>query len=134
MTLPDEEHLKCRYCGSPDASRCGFRYNARDISRRYKCNECGRKFHIVHVQNNAEARPSQLTWLLSEIGMLMSKSELLAELNARMEITISLTKGTQIDPSSQGENENQIGQTYGTRNPENYPMREASYRAIGTRD
>jgi hypothetical protein len=36
----DEEHLKCRYCGSPDVARCGFRYNARGISRRYRCNDC----------------------------------------------------------------------------------------------
>jgi hypothetical protein len=33
-----ERPVKCRYCGSPDISKAGFRYNARGISRRYICN------------------------------------------------------------------------------------------------
>lgn len=81
----DENNLKCRYCASPDVSRCGFRYNARGIARRYRCNECQRKFSIPHVQNDSAAKPSELTWLLNEIGMLTSKlNELLAELNDKM--------------------------------------------------
>jgi len=82
----DEEHLKCRYCSSPDIARCGFRYNSRGIARRYKCNDCLRKFSIPHVQSQVQAKPSELTWLISEIGMLASKlSELLSELNDHME-------------------------------------------------
>jgi len=45
-----ERTLRCRYCGSPDISRVGFRYNARGISRRYLCNECRRKFSIPYVE------------------------------------------------------------------------------------
>ena len=45
----EEKPLKCRYCGSLDTSRVGFRYNARGISRRYLCNECRRKFSIPYV-------------------------------------------------------------------------------------
>jgi len=98
----DEEHLKCRYCGSPDVARCGFRYNARGISRRYKCNECERKFSIVHVQNNAGARPSELTWLLNEIGMLTARlTDLLIEVNERMEVTSHFTENATTDSSLQ---------------------------------
>jgi hypothetical protein len=83
----DGSNLKCRYCGSPDVARCGFRYNTRGIARRYRCNECERKFSIPHVQNDSAAQPSELAWLLNEIGMLTSKlSELLSALNNRMEL------------------------------------------------
>jgi predicted RNA-binding Zn-ribbon protein involved in translation (DUF1610 family) len=81
----DEEHLKCRYCGSPDIARCGFRYNARWISRRYRCNDCQRKFSIPHIQSGPDAKPSELTWLLDEIGMLTLKlTELLAQVNDKL--------------------------------------------------
>lgn len=83
----DETNLKCRYCGSPDLARCGFRYNARDIARRYRCNDCQRKFSIPHVQSQVQAKPSELMWLISEIGMLTSKlTELLSELNDHIEV------------------------------------------------
>lgn len=83
----DETHLKCRYCGSPDIARCGFRYNARGIARRYRCNDCQRKFSIPHVQSSVHKGPSEFIWLLNEIGMLTSKlTELLSELNDKIEL------------------------------------------------
>jgi DNA-directed RNA polymerase subunit RPC12/RpoP len=83
----DEEHVKCHHCGSPDIARCGFRYNARGIARRYKCNDCQRKFSIPHIQSSTQTKPSELIWLMSEIGMLTSKlTELLSELNDHMEL------------------------------------------------
>jgi DNA-directed RNA polymerase subunit RPC12/RpoP len=89
----DESHLKCRYCGSPDIARCGFRYNARGIARRYRCNDCQRKFSIPHVQSAIQTKPTELTWLVSEIAMLTSKlTELLSELNTHMELIETVTK------------------------------------------
>jgi tRNA(Ile2) C34 agmatinyltransferase TiaS len=83
----DEAHLKCRYCSSPDIARCGFRYNSRGIARRYRCNDCQRKFSIPHIQNTIQTKPLELTWLMSEIGMLASKlTELLSALNDQIEL------------------------------------------------
>jgi len=83
----DEVHLKCRYCGSPDIASCGFRYNARGIARRYRCNDCLRKFSIAHIQTSPNSKPHEIVWLLNEVGMLTSKlSELLSVLNTRMEL------------------------------------------------
>ena len=83
----DESNLKCRYCGSPDIARCGFRYNAHGIARRYRCNDCQRKFSIPHVQSSVHKGPSEFIWLLNEIGMLTSKlTELLSELNDKIEL------------------------------------------------
>lgn len=59
--LLDEDRLRCRYRGSPDVARCGFRYNARGISRRYRCNGCERKFSVVHLKSSHETVPSELT-------------------------------------------------------------------------
>ncbi len=42
----DEVHLLCRYCGSPDLRKCGFRYNAHGIAHRYYCYQCQRKFEF----------------------------------------------------------------------------------------
>ena len=70
--------LVCRYCGSPDISRCGLRYNACGISRRLRCNECLRKFSVKFT-NSTEAYPYETTWLLSEIGMVLTKLEDLIE-------------------------------------------------------
>jgi DNA-directed RNA polymerase subunit RPC12/RpoP len=82
----EETLLKCRYCSSPDITSCGFRYNARGIARRYRCNDCQRKFSIPHVQGSPGAKPSELVWLLNQLGMLTSKlTELLDELNLRLE-------------------------------------------------
>jgi predicted RNA-binding Zn-ribbon protein involved in translation (DUF1610 family) len=82
----DKTHLKCRHCGSLDIARCGFRYNARGIARRYKCNDCQRKFCIAHIQRGLDGWPSETVWLLNEIGMLTSKlTELVAHLNEIME-------------------------------------------------
>lgn len=71
----DEDKLKCRYCSSPDVSRCGFRYNARGISRRYYCHECERKFsiRIVESQQAIANVPSEVVWLLDEVGLQVSK-------------------------------------------------------------
>jgi hypothetical protein len=70
--------LVCRYCGSPDISRCGFRYNAYGISRRLRCNECLRKFSVKYT-DSAETTPYETTWLLSEIGLVLTKLEELIE-------------------------------------------------------
>jgi len=87
----DESHLKCRYCGSPDLARCGFRYNARGISRRYKCNDCQRKFSIPHIQSGPDSKPAEMVWLLNEVGMLTSKlTELLSDLNMKLELAKGL--------------------------------------------
>jgi len=76
----EESKLKCRYCGSPDVSRCGFRYNAYGISRRYRCNECQRKFSIKYSDGSCSSRvPSETIWLLSEISMILTKLEDLIE-------------------------------------------------------
>lgn len=81
----DEAHLKCRYCGSLDVARCGFRYNARGIARRYFCHDCQRKFSIPHVENTVPGKPAELVWLLNEVGMLISKlTDLVSELNTRI--------------------------------------------------
>lgn len=75
-----EQALKCRYCGSPDLARCGFRYNAYGISHRYRCNECLRKFSVKYSDSPSVGRvPSEMTWLLAEIGMLLTKIENLIE-------------------------------------------------------
>jgi hypothetical protein len=82
----DETRLKCRYCGSPDIARCGFRYNARGIARRYVCHDCQRKFSIPHVQSAISTKPVELVWLFNEIGMLTSKlNDLLLQLNDMIE-------------------------------------------------
>jgi DNA-directed RNA polymerase subunit RPC12/RpoP len=83
--LFDETNLKCRYCGSPDVAKCGFRYNSRGISRRYRCSDCLRKFSINFVENSLK-KPSEIVWLLNEVGSLTTKlTELLSELNVRLE-------------------------------------------------
>jgi len=85
--LIDETSLKCRYCGSPDVARCGFRYNTRGITRRYRCNDCQRKFSVPHVQDSAKGRPVELVWLLNEVGMLTSKlTELLTDLHNQIDL------------------------------------------------
>jgi transposase-like protein len=70
----EDSKLVCRYCGSPDISRCGFRYNAYGISRRLRCNECLRKFSVKYT-NNSASPPSEITWLIAEIGMVLTKLE-----------------------------------------------------------
>jgi transposase-like protein len=70
----DSSRLVCRYCGSPDISRCGFRYNSYGISRRYKCNECLRKFSVKYTNSGASS-PSEMMWLIAEIGMVLTKVE-----------------------------------------------------------
>jgi len=91
----DERNLKCRYCGSPDVARCGFRYNARGITRRYRCNDCQRKFSIPHALSATNGKPIEVVWLLNEVGMLTSKLlDLLTELNGRLELTAEATKST----------------------------------------
>jgi DNA-directed RNA polymerase subunit RPC12/RpoP len=82
----EERQIKCRYCGSPDISKVGFRYNARGISRRYLCNECCRKFSVPYVEPQAVVGgPSGTLWLLSQVAMLTSKlNDLLRDLDDRI--------------------------------------------------
>jgi len=95
----EEKPLKCRYCGSLDISRVGFRYNARGISRRYLCNECRRKFSVPYVEPQATfGAPSGTLWLLSQVAMLTSKlNDLLQELEDR----IATTKTNEIPKGSE---------------------------------
>ena len=102
--VAEERPIRCRYCGSPDISRVGFRYNARGIARRYLCNECRRKFSVPYVEpQGAVGLPSGTLWLLSQVAMLTSKlNDLLRELDdritsqsavARVEGTLDSNKG-----------------------------------------
>ena len=101
----DEAHLKCRYCGSPDVAKCGFRYNSRGIARRFFCNDCQRKFSIPYVQD-ALQRPSELVWLLNEVGSLTAKlTDLLSELNLRLELA-GKSELWQSKPSSESQDLN----------------------------
>jgi hypothetical protein len=76
----DPREPKCRYCGSIDVSRCGFRYNSYGISRRYRYNECMRKFSLKYTDAAFASRlPSEMTWLLAEIGMVLNKLQDLIE-------------------------------------------------------
>ena len=80
LTVPEELNLKCRHCGSLDISGTGYRYNAYGISKRIRCNECHRKFSIKQSNSSGFNRlPSETVWLLSEIGMVLNKLELLIE-------------------------------------------------------
>jgi hypothetical protein len=83
---PNESHLKCRYCGSIDVAGCGFRYGARGISRRYFCRDCQRKFSIPYVQASPADKPSELAWLLNELGMLTTRlNQLISQLNLKLD-------------------------------------------------
>lgn len=83
---PGESHLKCRYCASIDIAGCGFRYGARGISRRYVCRDCQRKFSIPYVHSNPDNKPNELSWLLNEVGMIVSKlNELISQLNLKVD-------------------------------------------------
>jgi hypothetical protein len=83
----DETNLKCRYCGSPDLRGCGFRYNAHGIAKRYYCNDCQRKFSLRYIKKTSQQAPSELTWVLDELGMLVSKlNDLLSQLNLKLSV------------------------------------------------
>ena len=84
--VAEERPIRCRYCGSPDISKVGFRYNARGISRRYLCNECRRKFSVAYVEPQAVVGlPSGALWLLSQIAMITAKlNDLLRDLDERI--------------------------------------------------
>jgi len=87
MSASDEDKLKCRYCGSLDISRCGFRYNARGISRRYYCHEFERKFsiRIVESQQAIASVPAEVTWLLDQVGLQASRlNDLLIRLDSKL--------------------------------------------------
>jgi DNA-directed RNA polymerase subunit RPC12/RpoP len=102
--LTEERPIKCRYCGSPDISKVGFRYNARGISRRYLCNECRRKFSVPYVEPHAVVGgPSGTLWLLSQVAMLTSKlNDLLRELDDRLASTTNrdLSAGSNSETST----------------------------------
>jgi hypothetical protein len=85
-TEGDDRPLRCRYCESPDIRGCGFRYNARGISRRYFCNECRRKFSIKYIGQDATTNPpSELTWLLNELSVTLSRiDDLACEINTKL--------------------------------------------------
>jgi hypothetical protein len=81
----DEAHVKCRYCSSIDIAGCGFRYSARGISRRYFCRDCHRKFSIPYVESKS-CKPSELAWLLNEIGFLLTKlNEVVSRVNSKLD-------------------------------------------------
>jgi transposase-like protein len=83
-----------RHCGTPDVARCGFRYNARGISKRYRCNECQRKLSVPHVAS-LNGKPSELIWLLNEMEMVMETLViLLGEPPSKLE-TVARTEKTE---------------------------------------
>jgi len=83
--MSDESHVKCRYCSSIDVAGCGFRYNARGISRRYFCRDCHRKFSIPYVQSDPN-KPNELAWLLNEVGFLLGKlNETVSRINSKLD-------------------------------------------------
>jgi hypothetical protein len=87
VSSSSESSLKCRYCGSPDISKCGFRFNSRGISRRYFCHECERKFsiRIVESQQAIVNIPTEVIWLLNEVGLQVSRlNGLLVQLDSRL--------------------------------------------------
>lgn len=85
----DQVSLKCRHCSSQDVRGCGLRFNLRGVMKRYFCNECHRKFSLRYVERSSEH--FELGWLLNEIGMLTMKlTELLSDMNARLEILTSI--------------------------------------------
>jgi hypothetical protein len=87
ISTEDNKPLRCRYCGSPDIRRCGFRYNARGIVRRYYCNECRRKFSIKYVGQPASETPSELIWVLNELGASLTRTnDLIAEINRKVSV------------------------------------------------
>lgn len=82
----DGKQLNCRYCGSFDVACAGYRFNAHGISRRYRCNECLRKFSIPYVEPARGSIPSEMAWVLNEIGMVTTKlTDLLSELNLKID-------------------------------------------------
>lgn len=84
----DETHLLCRYCGSPDLRKCGFRYNAHGISHRYYCYQCERKFSIrvIGSEISTSKFPQEVVMLLDHVGRLVSRlDELLAQLDSKLE-------------------------------------------------
>jgi hypothetical protein len=83
----DEASLKCKYCGSPDIKKCGFRYNTRGISRIYFCNECERKISIRMVRSEQAVAniPPEVVWLLDEVGLQVAKlNQLLTQLDSKL--------------------------------------------------
>ena len=91
LQVPNEgvdNPLKCRYCASPDIRGCGFRYNARGIAHRYYCNECRRKFSIKYVGQLASETPSELIWILNELGASLTRTnDLIAEINRKTSVS-----------------------------------------------
>lgn len=82
-----ESSLKCRFCGSPDLRRAGFRFGVRGLKRRYFCNECERKFSIRIVESQQEINniPKEVVWLLGEVGIQVSRlNELLMRLDSKL--------------------------------------------------
>src|SRR5208282_3101542 len=91
----DQASLKCRHCSSPDLRGCGFRFNSRGIMKRYFCNECHRKFSLRFIEKSSAHL--ELGWLLNEIGMLTMKlTELLSDMNARLEILTNVPENHQL--------------------------------------
>ena len=82
----EERNMKCPYCGGPDISRVGFRYNVHGIARRYLCNECRRKFSVPYVEPHVVlGAPSGTLWILSQVAMLTSKlNDLLRDLDEKI--------------------------------------------------
>jgi hypothetical protein len=94
-----ESTLKCRYCGSPDVERAGFRYNAHGMARRFRCNECLRKFSVKFTDIAQAAQPpSETIWLIAEIGQVLTKLEDMME-----RLALSLGQGRTIDASKPSE-------------------------------
>jgi hypothetical protein len=83
----DEANLACRYCGSPDLRKCGFRYNHHGIAHRYYCYRCERKFSIRVIDSDGKIAcfPQEVVWLLDQVGRLTSRlNQLLLEVEEKL--------------------------------------------------
>ena len=99
----NEPQLRCRYCGTLDVSSCGYRYNAYGIKKRYRCNECLRKFSVRYVERKDQGGPpSEIAWVLSEIGMILNKLEALMEKLSSLTLTMNALRDTPVSGGEQG--------------------------------
>jgi len=70
------------------------------IMRRYVCHDCQRKkFSIPRIQADTTTKPTELVWLLNEVGLVTLKlTELLTEMNNRLETLCTI----QLQPHEAG--------------------------------
>lgn len=68
------------------------------VSRRLRCNEFLRKFSVKYT-DSFQREPSEVTWLLAEIGMVLGKLE---DLIDRLSTTGFLHSASQLESTIRG--------------------------------